>query len=38
MPSIHDALLTILGLESGWGNVMQDYVMMALLAHTTNRS
>ncbi|KAN0088727.1 hypothetical protein V8E55_005784 [Tylopilus felleus] len=24
--------------KSGWGNVMQDYVMMALLAHTTNRS
>jgi len=24
--------------NSGWGNVMQDFVMMALLAHTTNRS
>ncbi|KAH7920519.1 hypothetical protein BV22DRAFT_1107628 [Leucogyrophana mollusca] len=22
----------------GWGNVMQDYVMMSLLAHATNRS
>lgn len=25
-------------LGSGWGNVMQDFVMMGLLAHTTNRS
>lgn len=24
--------------SSGWGNVMQDYVMMALLAHATGRS
>ncbi|KAG1835005.1 hypothetical protein DFJ58DRAFT_821029 [Suillus subalutaceus] len=24
--------------SSGWGNVMQDYVMNALLAHTTGRS
>lgn len=25
-------------LDSGWGNVMQDFVMMGLLAHVTNRS
>lgn len=25
-------------LGSGWGNVMQDFVMMGLLAHATNRS
>ncbi|KIJ65217.1 hypothetical protein HYDPIDRAFT_111123 [Hydnomerulius pinastri MD-312] len=24
--------------SSGWGNVMQDFVMMGLLAHATNRS
>ncbi|KAF8449263.1 hypothetical protein L210DRAFT_2653848 [Boletus edulis BED1] len=24
--------------SSGWGNIMQDYVMMGLLAHSTNRS
>ncbi|KAH0836501.1 hypothetical protein J3R83DRAFT_8138 [Lanmaoa asiatica] len=24
--------------SSGWGNVMQDFVVMGLLAHTTNRS
>ncbi|KAH7910292.1 hypothetical protein BJ138DRAFT_1114220 [Hygrophoropsis aurantiaca] len=23
---------------TGWGNVMQDYIMMSLLAHATNRS
>jgi len=24
--------------SSGWGNVMQDFIMMGVLAHTTNRS
>ncbi|EIW79008.1 hypothetical protein CONPUDRAFT_59208, partial [Coniophora puteana RWD-64-598 SS2] len=31
-------VINLSSIGSGWGNIMQDYVMSALLAHVTNRS